>query len=162
MSAQDQTRIIAWSLTASPPQARASNSSSTVWPANPPCHPASWRQGYRTGSRSFPMPLAAALPRGASPLSLSALPRLVPRLYGLGSVVTQLRALCDNRRSPASFIPLFPSGGASPSAVWAGSLPSLGGESGRIFWKQLSPPPSTQGPSPHFFLPWDSVVRCQP
>ena len=135
MSIQDQTRITAWSRTASPPEARASESSSAVWPANATL-PAGV-QGYRTGSCSFLMPLAAALLWGTSPLFL-----LCPSLAGPASLQAGLSS--HTRERPCvitSFTPGFPSGGASPHMVWASSLPSLRGESGQTFGNSCPPLP---------------------
>lgn len=64
MSIQDQTRITAWPLTASPPEARASESSSTVWPANPPCHPASRHPGLQDRFMLFPDASCCSPPMG--------------------------------------------------------------------------------------------------
>lgn len=125
-------------------------------PSLSPCQPARAPGQGQALSRAS----RCGLPQGTSPLYLLCLSSAGPGLYGLGSGVTHPKARCDNRWSPTSFIPFFLSGGASPYVEWAGSLPSLRGESGRIFWRRLSPPPLTQGPSSHFFLR-DSVVRCQ-
>lgn len=132
MSAQDQTWIIAWPLTASPPQARASNSSSTVWPANPPCHPASRCQGYRTGSRSFLMPLAEALPRGASPLFLVCLSLAGPSSLRSGLSGDTSEGPCvitDGRLLPSSHSSLA----VEPAPAWCGqeACPALGASQDR-------------------------------
>lgn len=93
-------------------------------------------QGYRTGSCSFLMPLAAALLWGTSPLFL-----LCPSLAGPASLRAGLSSHRHERPCViTSFTPRFPSGGASPHVVWAGSLPSLRGESGQTFGNGCPPP----------------------